>query len=140
MDKYENIWKPVYKNFERDYPQLSDKMIDWFPSGRLEITVKLNDGTILLYYFIGSRITYIYDQSVQMEERDERHYRESFSRNLKQKMKENGLAQQELSDLTGISVISLSKYMNAKTTPSIYNLYRIAKALRCSTSELTDIR
>ena len=41
-----------------------------------------------------------------------------------------------LSYKTGISTVTLSKYMNGKTTPSTYNIQKIAQALRCSVTEL----
>lgn len=139
MSKYLKVWEPVLRQFEIDYPHIMQKMIDWYPSGRNEITIVTND-VQYIYNFIGNRLR----QSSRILDdeciRTEQMWRDNFSERLIQKMNEAGIGQWRLSQLTGISEVSLSRYMNGKATPSCYNVDRIANALRCSIPELTDIR
>lgn len=59
---------------------------------------------------------------------------------LKDKIKqiriEKGMTIQELSELTGLSVASLSMYETGKRIPSIKNISKIAEALKISVDEL----
>lgn len=42
----------------------------------------------------------------------------------------------DLHELTGISMPTLSRYDNGETTPTVINLRKLAKALKCSPSDL----
>ena len=146
MDEYLRIWEPVLRNFKEHYEarclareQECYEIVDWYPSGHLEITVKLSNGDKLCYEFIGNRIW-----SLLSDDRnniiDEESWRHIFSTRLKNRMRLCGVTQDRLSMLTGISRVTLSKYMNGAASPSGYNLNRICQALECSMSELTDVR
>lgn len=140
MDKFIKLWEPVLKSFSRAYPQYYEEMVDWFPSAHLEITIKLRDGRKLTYEFIGDYITFIKDSVKDEREIDEQLWRETFARNLFTKMRRLGMSRDRLSDLTGISTVTLSKYTNAKASPSGYNIQLLARALECSVTELTSMR
>ena len=64
--------------------------------------------------------------------------REIFATNLAEIMRLKGFGQPELSERTGLSTASISKYLRKKATPTITNLERIANALNCSRDELMD--
>lgn len=135
MKKDKNYWGPVFDEFIDRYPELADKLVDWYPSAQMEITVKLDDGRKYAYDWMNKSTYLLYDpeETVDM---DEIEWRKTFSKNLTRKLRNFGMAQDELSYITGISQVAISKYINCKTTPSTYNLRKIAKALRCSTNEL----
>lgn len=42
----------------------------------------------------------------------------------------------DLHELTGISMSTLSRYDNGETTPTVINLRKLSKALKCSPSDL----
>lgn len=42
----------------------------------------------------------------------------------------------DLHELTGISISTLSRYDNGETTPTVINLRKLSKALKCSPSDL----
>ena len=48
---------------------------------------------------------------------------------LKEAMKEKGLTQQELSNLSGVSKSSISHYINGKNVPDNVQSFKLAKAL-----------
>jgi DNA-binding Xre family transcriptional regulator len=140
MSEYLKIWEPVLREFEIWHPAIAEKMIDWYPSGRNEITIKTADGSMWIFNFIGAAL-----RRVDISENDvdrgssESEWRERFADKLERKMKSSGISRWKLSEMTGISEVSLSKYVNCKATPSGYNIERLASALECSVSELIDI-
>lgn len=141
MDKFYEIWEPVLKSFKNHFPDLYDEMVDWYPYGHLEIAIKLRNGKRIFYDMMDDLIGPIneFDDNVE-EDIDEIAWRNNFSSRLINKMRKVGIGQEILSDRSGISRVTLSKYMNGKASPSGYNLERLARALRCSISELTSIR
>ena len=48
-----------------------------------------------------------------------------------------GMTYDDLSDVTGISRVTISNYATGKATPSMYNLSKIARALKCTTQTLS---
>lgn len=66
-------------------------------------------------------------------------FRDIVSNRLSGIMKQRNISQDELSELTNISRVSINKYINNKATPSVFNLGKIAKALGCTMDDLTYI-
>lgn len=151
MDKYLKIWEPVLRKFEENYEAMCIKnkrdttatVIDWYPSGYCEITVTMSDGMMYAFNFIGSCLTPVKNQQGVDDRydeiaRNEEAWRRNFSKRLLIKMKRKGISQERLSDLSGISTVTISKYVNGLASPSGYNLERLSRALQCSVSELTS--
>lgn len=59
--------------------------------------------------------------------------------NLTELRKAKGLTQKELSALSGIDRISLSRYESKKIIPGGTNLIKLAKALECRMDELISV-
>lgn len=151
MDKYLKIWEPVLRNFEEHYEAMCienhraviEKVIDWYPSGYCEITVTMSDGMMYVFNLIGSCITPVQNQHGDDDRydeiaRNEGAWRKNFSKRLLVKMRRKGISQEHLSELSGISTVTISKYVNGLASPSGYNLERLSRALQCSVSELTS--
>lgn len=151
MNKYLQIWEPVLRNFEENYEAMclsnkrgvTETIVDWYPSGYSELTITMSDGMMYVYNLIGSSITPIRNKDGVEDphdeiSRDEGAWRKNFSKRLVIKMKKKGISQDRLSSLSGISTVTLSKYMNGLASPSGYNLERLSRALGCSVSELTS--
>lgn len=136
MKKDKNYWEPVFDEFVDRYPDLAEDIIDWYPSAQLEITVRLKDGRKYAYDWMVKSLWLIYDPEDDVEELSEMEWRSMFSKNLLRKMRNVGMTQDELSYITGISQVTISKYINCKTTPGTYNVRKIANALKCSIGEL----
>lgn len=58
--------------------------------------------------------------------------------NIKSALDEYGISQTELSELTGISKSTISKYVYGDIIPTLKNLINIAYALECDLTELVD--
>lgn len=131
-------WDYVFKTFEQRYQHLVDKMVKWYPSGRDEFTIVLNDGTKLVYNYFRDQVRRCYvpdDDSIELSDDD---WSKEFSIRLKNKMRERRISRDQLSKITGISEVSISKYTNAKAIPSVRKARLISKALDCSMYELYE--
>lgn len=138
MIEMNRMWDVIADHFEMMYPHIANDVVDWYPSGQLEITVKTSNGNKYTFSHIGARLTKVYDTENYEEDLivDEEIFRNRFARCLRNKLYNLGMSQEKLSELTGISYVTISKYMTGKATPSYYNVNRIARALKCSVSEL----
>lgn len=140
MKKDKNYWEPVYEEFCQDYTNLAEEMVDWYPSAQLEITIKIR-GDKKYAYDLLSRQAYLIHDSDDIDSGDisEEEWRKLFARNLNRKMRNVAMTQDRLSELTGISQVTISKYINGKTIPNSRNLIKMAKALKCSIHELVNM-
>ena len=139
LEKFSDLtdWDHVLTVFERRYQHFVVKMVDWYPSGRDEFTFVLEDGNKYVYNFIDDKIRrcYVCDNYTDYTPKT---WVIEFSFRMRKKMREQMLSQDDLSMITGISKVSVSKYMNGKSIPSVYNARLIAKALNCSMYELYE--
>lgn len=123
--------------FEKRYQHIVDKMVEYIPIDDDEIKIVLKDGRSLIYNPILDKLRWAdRDDEKNLDGfPSEYSYRKTFGMHLESMMIKKGYTQVRLSELTGISEVSLSNYINGKATPSLYNAEKIARALRCSTSD-----
>lgn len=129
-----NRYDSILESFKNDYIRWYNRMIDWYGNGDYEIVVILDDGSKLIYSQSTGTMRFLKNERVDISEED---WLKDFSMTLKHKVSMSGLTRQDLSDITGISKVSISNYMNGKSMPSHYNMLKIAKALNCSVYEFT---
>lgn len=97
----------------------------------------LNDWEILGEYENGQVWIYDdYDNSIRAVRRydniDQESYRVEYSFKLRRALLHSEMTQLELSEITGISPQTISKYITGKSVPSLYHADKIAKALDSS--------
>lgn len=124
----------MFEDFARYDPESAKKAVKWYEFERLEIMIELNDGSKILYDFSDKVIRYL--GRGDREDLDEEHWRMEFAKRLYKRMLYRGINQQALSEKSGISMHTISKYMNGYSTPSFYNADRLAKALGCTVLDL----
>ena len=56
---------------------------------------------------------------------------------IKQMLTDKGMTQKELSLITGISIVSINRYIKGKATMSTYNANKIANAFGCRLRDLS---
>lgn len=66
----------------------------------------------------------------------EQDLRKKLAYNLKVERAKNILTQERLAELSGVSAKHITKIENAKVSPSIYIVYKIAKVLNTTIDEL----
>lgn len=54
---------------------------------------------------------------------------EAFSKRLRQALEAKGMTQKRLADLTGITTVSISRYMNGQRMPDVVSFMKICTAL-----------
>lgn len=118
---------------------LTDDVVDWKMTGPNELIVSLNDGSRVRYDAITHRYTTLGKHVASEDDGEfmtEEECRYEFGRRLRQCMRERAMSQTTLSELTDISQVMMSKYINGRALPGYYNISKIARALRCPVSEL----
>ena len=84
MKNFMEPWEAICDSFKIHYPSLYNEMTTWYPCGDKMITVKLKNGKIILYEFIGGRLTTIRPAIGEPDESvDEKKWRMIFAQNLK---------------------------------------------------------
>ena len=68
----------------------------------------------------------------------QKEWKEIFSGNLADILKERGLSQSKLARDSGLSVSRINDYISGNVTPSIFAVINLAYALDMSVSELVD--
>lgn len=123
-------YDPIYNNFEYYFEPFAEHAKLWYPSGKWSIIVELDNGQSIEYYDNTKRVI------IRKEYSSESEWRKEFSINLRCKMWDAGISQTRLAEQTGISQVSISNYLNGKSTPSGWAMDRLAKALDCNAWEL----
>lgn len=133
-----NKWSLMFDDFMNNYPSMERDVVDWYPNGKLEITIVMNDGSKLVYNGNTQRFSIIRGADSEYENLTEQEWRHKFAAKLYEKITDKCISQKELAEILNMSQKTISKYLNAKATPSTYNLDRIARVLDCSITELTN--
>ena len=139
MNERLKMYEGAYEEFEVNFPHLVNKVIGWCPNSRYELIIDLEDGDEVIYDFMSKSIRRYKGRFNDTDEYgEEDKWLLEFSRRLKNQMARQGIPRWELSRMTGISEVMISKYTNAKAAPSSFKTKLIARALSCSSSYLTD--
>lgn len=138
-------WRLIFEEFKKTYPSISKNVAHWYASGHLEITVRLNDRSKVVYSYLDKkgRVIPPDENSVVFKENkmymDQDEWMDEFSTRLCCMMESLDISQRELARLTGLSDRTIRAYLNGDRVPSAYNICLMAKALGCYVTELIDI-
>lgn len=94
----------------------------------MNILVKLDDGSHHIYNEERHNLRPLPDLNNMSDEE----YLCELGRTLERMMYYKGISQFEMSERTGISQTTISRYIAGKISPSYYNLDKIARVLNCS--------
>lgn len=134
----DDIWRYVLDDLALYYPDLANRCVYWYPSGHDCITIKLENGEKYEYEHGLNIIRKIQTYESDPLDIEDGEWSNIFASNIRRRMSMCCINQERICELTGISSVSMSKYMNGKAIPSTRNLCKIAKALKCSASELVN--
>ena len=141
MELNSKYYEEMFECFLEQCPMWANEAVSYRPKHMHAIRVILRSGDSVDYnYKTGS---YQYHQagylsSVTPDDVTDDNCREIFATNLSEFMHTRGIGQAVLSERTGLSSAMISKYLNRKSTPSITNLKKIARALDCHFDELLE--
>lgn len=123
-------YEEIYANFKRECPHVLQDVARWGPHGDWTIMLYLRNGDRAIYHDLFGSVMAIHKNMTEQE------WRKYFSRSLEQMMRFKMITQKQLAEQSGLSQISITKYMNMRTTPSAYVIQRLADELQCSASDL----
>lgn len=126
----------MFKKFEKRYSQVARQVVDWYRCGPSEIIAILLDGSKVVYNELTNVVCALPSVNVDVDESD---WRRDFSKRLNSKLMEKRMTISDLASLTGLSRASVYKYVDCNSTPSAYNMIKIADALECSVNELIGL-
>ena len=128
----------IYENFKKYFPLIEPEVDSYRINGDFDMMiVELKDGGLLIYDDNTNTIRNAPSDDKTMTENE---CRREFGMRLRRIMISKGVTQEQLSQVTNIQQSQLSNYINGKTSPSFYNVDKIAKALGCSTDDFRYIR
>lgn len=136
MRKDENYWEPVYVQFVDDYPRMSERCVDWYPSAQLEITISLDDGQKYTYDYVTRDVFLLRDEFDDISEGE---YRILFGKNLRKRILRAHISQEELEQRIGVSQGMVSRYLNGRSLPNPFIIRRLSRVLQCSVAELIEL-
>ena len=129
-------WDTIFEKFKKEHPGLRDMIINWAPSGGLEIPVYLSDNTKVYYDYITERCVRM--KHVEDEDMTEQDYREVVAYRIKTYMIRKGITQSDLAERMGVVRSTVRKWIDAKSTPSAYNVRKMSIIFKCSPNEIVN--
>jgi DNA-binding Xre family transcriptional regulator len=123
-----NKYDEIVTRFEEYYSYLWNQAVDWWPSGRRCITVKLEDGTMVEFDPFDDTIRTI---SPDTRTKDVEYLKKDIGHNLKKIVLTRGIPQAEIASKCGITEAMLSRYIHGTSMPGIDKIYTLASVLDC---------
>jgi predicted XRE-type DNA-binding protein len=123
-DKYDKM----LTQFEQYYSCLYEETIDWWPSGKTSITVKLEDGILMEYDSLDNMVRRIQPDDYT---KDIDNIRKDIGYNLKKLIYSRGIPQSEIAEKSGVTQAMLSRYIHGTSLPGIDKVYTLAQVLGC---------
>ncbi len=128
-----SMTKNAIKDFETYFPELSKHVKEYKTNKFYELFAMLDNEFVIFYDYLEKTIRYIPKDSSNLEEQD---YRYLLGIRLRNLLVCNSVNREYLSNTTGISETTISRYINGTSTPSVYNMRKLAKSLNCTINDL----
>lgn len=135
------LYYDVFEEFKRMCPWAAGKVKKWYSTEDMVIVIELNDGSAIQYDYILKTFRSAPSLNELKEKcapNTEEKWRREFAIRLYKKIRIKGISLDELSWVSGVSVGSISNYVNGVSTPTVYNVRKLADALGCKVGELVD--
>lgn len=129
MINEESVCKKVLRY---QHPSLFERYETEQELGFFEWCVKLNNGTRVLYVPRAEELLVL---PPDVDDPSEQTFKLLFGRRLRMIMRDRDINRVQLSELTGISTMSIGRYINGTRLPSGYTLRKFARALGCTVDD-----
>ena len=123
----------LIENFKLNFPLIAEQACKYHDTVYNELVIELISGDTVLYDDIERSIRRIPSST---DELTEDMCRREFGFRLTKIMRHKNISQLELSELTGINNVMLSRYINGVNIPSLYKVVKIARTLGCPIDDL----
>lgn len=138
MNAKMRMYDVMLDDFMQHYPNMYKNLVEWYPSGKNEITVRVQTGKVVAYNGVNHTLRNVHDPDDSDGYMDDEKWKDEFSARLRRKMMNTDLTQDDLAGMTGISRVTISKYIRGRAMPSGSNLCKLARALECTVSDLAE--
>lgn len=118
----------ILEKFEKYYPDLYKQTVDWWPSGRFHITVKLEDRMLFEFDSTNNSIRRVRPDNYK---KDIEVIRTDIGHNIQKLISTRGIPQSEIASRVGITEAMLSRYIHGTSMPGIDKVYSLANVLGC---------
>ena len=133
----ERVSEQLLDNFKQFYPMIFNEAIDFYSNGKLRVVAVMRDGSRYEYDELYSSIRKLHEiDEYGYEDLNDNLWKNQFGINLRRMLSFRGISQEELSELTGISKVSISQYTTGNALPSALKIRNIARALHCRPDDL----
>lgn len=126
----------LINDFELYFPLVAKHVFSYKLKSYGLLEIVLDDNSKLIYDCHDKSILNLKDN---LDDISEEAWRKHFRYKLVKLLNHRHMPQKVLSELTGISERTLTKYTNGSATPSLYNARKIARAFKVDICELIDI-
>lgn len=118
----------LFEMFSEQFPNLAEKVVEWHSSDDFEIRLNMGD-----YYMYYDEVYHTIRYPFKLNDRTyEEAWRKMFAFKLERRMFSMGYTQYDLAEKSGLSYVTISKYLNGKASPSGHTLAKLAQVLECS--------
>lgn len=139
MELKTKYYEEIFNRFTQQCPAWAREAVEYRPKHTHAIRVTLRNGEQIDYNIQTGSFRFVDRVSVSSPaDVTDKDCRRVFAANLAEMMRVRGVGQAILAARTGLSSAMISKYLNEKSTPSITNVKKIARALNCHPDELYD--
>lgn len=127
-------WQRIFDDFKKTYPTLWRRGTVFQPYDFMTILVTIPGVGKYTYEYYHKRLITIEEfedeESKRWDRIEERERRvENFKVDIPQIMEERNLTQQEISELTGVSRVSINQYLSGNKIPKLSTIEKIYKGL-----------
>ena len=139
MEFKTEYYEEMFTKFKDNYPMWAEKAISYRPKHVNAIRITLRNGEVIDYNIQTNSCRFVAQSLVEKTaDVTDNDCREVFAANLAEAMVTKGIGQAVLAERTGLSSACISKYLHKKSTPTITQVEKIARALGCHRDDLLD--
>ena len=124
----------LFRDFREAYPELWCRGCYYQLTGFMQITISIPNKGRVIYEYFGNKLTWLerWKSSDEVRERSKMlriNTYEYFLERVDTEMIERNLTQQDIADMSGISRISINKYLGRRAIPKMSTMKQICDSL-----------
>lgn len=121
----------IISNFKIYFPSIAAQMVSGYLTDDNSLVAELKDGSKVIF---NDKLCSV--RNVIEYQGTEEDWKREFANRLATVMEEKGFDQSYLAEVSGISQVSISNYIQRKVIPSGYIVDKLARALDCHITDL----
>ena len=119
----------LFDMFVEQHPNMVKRVVNWYKTDDYEIRLDLVEGNYVYFDYIYNGLRRPFKVNGKSYEEA---WRKMFAFKLERRMFIMGYTQYQLAEKSGLSYVTISKYLNGRANPSGSTLAKLAKVLECT--------